>query len=308
MEESCNGEWNVIELDGSIYTEMLKHLGVFGVKVEEIYSLDESTFTNLHPIYGLVFFYKWRPGQFVDGSIGKPIEGMFFAQQVIANTCGTQAIINLVLNITDENVDIGKILEDLKTTTSFFDPASCGLSLGNNDTIREIHNSFGKQQFFDNEYIPQNEKEEVLQYVTFVPFKGRIYELDGLREAPIDHGDYDIVNGWLPVVVECLKKRIKAYSEGEINFYIMAVCGDRLQKLEKDLDILKSTIGEDNGRQIMELEREAQGEFEKREILRKENVRRSFNYVPFLTEFLKVLGRDRKLLPLIEQEIRKQST
>uniref|UniRef100_A0A0K0ED37 Ubiquitin carboxyl-terminal hydrolase n=1 Tax=Strongyloides stercoralis TaxID=6248 RepID=A0A0K0ED37_STRER len=305
MADFSKGGWSLVESDAAIYTDLLKNLGVFGVKVEELQSLDESCFSNLHPVYGIVFLYKWRPGESTCGVVEKSVDGMFFAQQVISNACTTQALINLILNITDENVNVGKVLEDFKNQTMLFDPASRGLCLGNNEAIREVHNSYARQ-YFEGEITIHPDKEEAFQYVTFVPFKGRIYELDGLHEAPIDHGDYDIVKGWLPNVIDCLRKRIKTYIDGEINFLLLAVCADKLQKMEKDLEILKSApIEEETNRQIMELEGEIQIELEKKEIIRKDNMRRRYNYIPFLTELMKVLAKEKKITPLIEQEIRK---
>ncbi|CEF69341.1 Ubiquitin carboxyl-terminal hydrolase isozyme L5 [Strongyloides ratti] len=306
MSDNSNGNWCLIESDPGVFTEMIKGLGVIGVQVEELYSLDDSSFNDMHPVYGLIFLFKWRPGAVTSGKVTNDTNGLFFAQQVITNACATQSIINLLLNIKDENVVLGSILEDFKNFTVSFDPANRGLCLSNSEPIRQIHNSFGKQTFFELD-TPHTEKEEAYHYVTFIPYNGHVYELDGLKDGPIDHGSYDMAKGWLPEVIECLKKKIETYSKGEINFSLMAVVGDKLEKLEKELASLKAAQKKDEySVEIKELERNIRFELDKREKIRKENIRRKHNYIPFLMELLKALGKDNKLIPLIEHEMRKQ--
>uniref|UniRef100_A0A0N4Z5X3 Ubiquitin carboxyl-terminal hydrolase n=1 Tax=Parastrongyloides trichosuri TaxID=131310 RepID=A0A0N4Z5X3_PARTI len=305
MSDNSNGNWCLIESDPGLFSEMIRNFGVTGVQVEEIYALDINSFANMHPVYGLIFLFKWRPGDVSTGNIATDDNGIFFAQQVITNACATQSIVNLLLNIKDENVQLGEILEDFKTFTSSFDPANRGLCLSNSEPIREIHNSFGKPTFFELD-IPHSEKDDAYHYVTFLPYNGHVYELDGLREGPIDHGAYDISQGWLPSVVESLSKKIKSYAEGEINFNLMAVCGDKLEKLKADLATLEGAEKtNENLVEAREIERSIKMELEKRERIRKDNIRRRHNYIPFLMELLKILGKDNKLVPLIEHEMRK---
>jgi hypothetical protein len=39
---------------------VIENFGVQGVQVEELYDLDPSAFEPLHPVYGLVFLFKYR--------------------------------------------------------------------------------------------------------------------------------------------------------------------------------------------------------------------------------------------------------
>ena len=68
-----------------------------------------------------------------------------------------------------------------------------------------------------------------------MPINGRIYELDGLREAPIDLGPIKEGEDWLTTVRPIIARRIEKYNEGEIHFNLMAVIGDRKAKYEKRL-------------------------------------------------------------------------
>ena len=64
-----------------------------------------------------------------------------------------------------------------------------------------------RQQMFEfDEKLSKNE--DTFHFVAYVPFNGRLYELDGLREGPIDLGKCD-QSDWLKAVKPVLDKRIQ---------------------------------------------------------------------------------------------------
>ena len=69
-------------------------LGVFVRQMEELYSLDESSFSCLRPVYGLVFLFKYtaevddRP----TAEAGSE-PGLFFAHQVVRASCHSVCIV-----------------------------------------------------------------------------------------------------------------------------------------------------------------------------------------------------------------------
>lgn len=50
--------------------------------------------------------------------------------------------------------------------------------------------------------------DEAYHFVGYMPIEGRLYELDGLREGPIDHGPIAPDQDWLDVVRPIILKRI----------------------------------------------------------------------------------------------------
>jgi ubiquitin carboxyl-terminal hydrolase L5 len=61
------------------------------------------------------------------------------------------------------------------------DPRDRGLVLGNIDTLREAHNSFARPEpFVFTGKKKAKEGDAVYHFIAYVPFRGIVYELDGL--------------------------------------------------------------------------------------------------------------------------------
>lgn len=80
--------------------------------------------------------------------------------------------------------------------------------------------------------------DDVFHFVSYVPINGRLYELDGLKEGPIDHGVIPEGGEWLDVARPVIEQRMAKYQAGEIHFNLMALVQDKLMKYQKQLAIL----------------------------------------------------------------------
>ncbi|XP_033054928.1 ubiquitin carboxyl-terminal hydrolase isozyme L5 isoform X14 [Trachypithecus francoisi] len=289
--------------------------GCRGAQVEEIWSLEPENFEKLKPVHGLIFLFKWQPGEEPAGSVVQDsrLDTIFFAKQVINNACATQAIVSVLLNCTHQDVHLGETLSEFKEFSQSFDAAMKGLALSNSDVIRQVHNSFARQQMFEFDTKTSAKEEDAFHFVSYVPVNGRLYELDGLREGPIDLGACN-QDDWISAVRPVIEKRIQKYSEGEIRFNLMAIVSDRKMIYEQKIAELQRQLAEepmdtDQGNSMLSA---IQSEVAKNQMLieeevqklkryKIENIRRKHNYLPFIMELLKTLAEHQQLIPLVEK-------
>nr|CAG4649529.1 EOG090X0A33 [Scapholeberis mucronata]SVE93761.1 EOG090X0A33 [Scapholeberis mucronata] len=299
------GNWCLIESDPGVFSELIRDFEVQGVQVEELWSLDPEQFDNLKPIHGLIFLFKWVPNEEVVGTVVQDsrLDKIFFAKQVINNACATQAIISILLNSKHPDLHLGPTLSEFKEFTQAFDANMKGLALSNSDTIRSVHNSFARQTLFEFDSKSSAKDEDTYHFVGYVPIDGRLYELDGLKEGPIDLGSVSSDTDWIDVVRPIIEKRIQRYSEGEIHFNLMAIVPDRKLAWQKEIERLQSqqVVTPDMQSEIQRLLMLCEEEENKRKRQKIENVRRKHNYLPLIVQLLRMLGEKGQLLPLYEK-------
>lgn len=307
--------WTTIESDPGVFTELVEMIGVKDVQFEEIYSFSKETFSHLEPVYGLIFLFKYTGTKTDKSKIVNDVEGLYFANQTVPDACATQAILSVLLN-QDNNIDIGDHLRDFKKNTIDLSNKLRGVAIGNDELIRRSHNSFRRPEGISVVDKFAQPSDEVYHFVSYIPFNGRLYELDGLQNGPIDHGECDEKN-WLDVVIPIIENRIAVYSQAEVGFNLMAVikntkkvCLEEIEKLKVRKDELLSgdgmdVEGKDESIRLIDDEIEAltmriSNEEMKFEDWKKENIRRRHNYVPFLFNLLKVLAEKDKLMDLVD--------
>jgi len=317
--------WTTIESDPGVFTELISSLGVEGVQVEELYDLDLNHLLSLQPIYGLIFLFKWEKDDQplpADGRLllSDPAHSnhIFFARQTVQNACATQAIISVLLNRTE--VTLGPHLADFKAFAMELDPEMRGEAIGQSEFIRKAHNAFARPEpfIFDEKKDDHADTEDAFHFIGYVPLADTLYELDGLKPAPISLGSVEGgVEGteWLVRAKESIDARIRRYAEKEIRFNLLAIVRNRRDVFNERLDELRarrasmgSSMETEEQRQqaaqLDEEEREAEAAIRDEEAKyakwRTENARRQHNYVPFIFHTLRLLAEKGKLQEVME--------
>lgn len=186
-----------------------------------------------------------------------------------------------------------------------------GVAIGNDDVIRNSHNSFCRPDVLSVVDKFAKGTEDVYHFVSYIPYNGRLYELDGLQKGPIDHGEFD--GNWIQKAIPVIQQRIAVYAQSEVGFNLMAVVKnlkltylDQLNILNEQKKAEENTMEVEGNmsfidQQIEDLKEKIQYEDQKFESWKKENTRRRHNYIPFLFNLLKVLAEKDQLSPLVEK-------
>lgn len=334
-------DWCTIESDPGVFTELIRKIGAKGAEVAEIYSLD--MLSQYDPIHGLIFLFKWepKPAKQVDPL---PHPDIFFAQQVIQNACATQAILSIILN---SNLELNDELSKFKEFSMSLQPADRGLVLSNSDLIRNTHNSFAQQEPFEFIQSKKDKKGEAYHFVSFVWFKGRLYELDGLQKGPVSHGDCE-EGEWVEKVKPVIMERMEEFAGTEIRFNLLAIVNNKREALKKKYKYTSMKVvaiktklmsmGEEiegdemefefdetyfsslsdevevlqsqllqENEELKQLKFDLDNENFKYKKWTEENERRKHNYIPFILNLLEKLADNQKLIPYLESAKEKQS-
>ncbi|CAB1420762.1 unnamed protein product [Pleuronectes platessa] len=248
-----NKGWLELESDPGLFTLLVEDFGVKGFQVEEIYDLQSKCPS---PVYGFIFLFKWieerRSRRKVNTLVDETsvideeiVNDMFFAHQLIPNSCATHALLSVLLNCS--GVELGTTLSRMKAFTKGFSPESKGYAIGNAPELARAHNSHARPE---PRHLPEKQNGisavrtmEAFHFVSYVPIKDRLFELDGLKAYPIDHGPWGEEEEWTDKARRVIMERIGLATAGEpyhdIRFNLMAVVPDRRVKYESKLEILK---------------------------------------------------------------------
>ena len=80
---------------------------------------------------------------------------------------------------------------------------------------------------------------ETFHFVSYVPIKDRLFELDGLKEFPIDHGPWGEHEDWTDLFQRIISQRLAGNGQ-DIHFSLMAVVEDPLPQISEELRLLQS--------------------------------------------------------------------
>lgn len=272
------GSWKELESDPGLFTLLVEEFGCQGVEVEEVYDLDALDYHS-GDVFGLIFLFKWgndnssqasrsnsrRRGtgqklpevESTNGSAvnfdTKITNELFFAHQLIPNSCASHALLSVLLNCS-EKVKLGDFLVDLKSKLcNIDDPEIRGYALGNLPELAMKHNRFACHEppcvsdLSGSSTTSTLATGETFHYCCYVPHHGKLYELDGLKAWPINHGETG--SHWLEKAKSVISGRIARARDKEqgchdIRYNLMSVVPSKKILISHKLGKLKKLLQE----------------------------------------------------------------
>ncbi|XP_069693505.1 ubiquitin carboxyl-terminal hydrolase calypso isoform X2 [Periplaneta americana] len=165
---------------------------------------------------------------------------------MVPNSCATHALLSVLLNC--PNINLGATLSRLKAHTSGMCPENKGWAIGNTPELAKAHNSHAmpqaKRRLDKSSGVSTGRYTgEAFHFVSYVPIRGRLFELDGLKPFPMDHGPWGEKEDWTEKFRRVITDRL-GIATGEqyhdIRFNLMAVVPDRRLALTHKLKMLKT--------------------------------------------------------------------
>jgi len=255
--------WLELESDPGLFTLLLEDMGVPDVQVEEIYDLQAEKLigdSKGQDVLGFIFLFKWieerrsRRKNIDEAEIFVKdpdiVNSIFFAQQMVPNSCATHALVSILMNC--PNQELGSALTLLKSHVDGTDSETKGLAIGNCPQLAAAHNAHAvprarRRLEKQNNTLPtvvsgSRYTGEAFHFVSYVPINGRLYELDGLKSYPIDHGPVseDWTENFRQVIIDRLGIATGGEPYHDIRFALMAVVPDRRKDCTKRLEMLKT--------------------------------------------------------------------
>ncbi|KAG0000986.1 ubiquitin carboxyl-terminal hydrolase [Entomortierella chlamydospora] len=262
---SLGGHWCTIESTPTVFNALVMKNGIRETHVKEVWSLEPEIFNALKNdhVYGFIFLLRPQEGRMSKyEELLEPTldtSEIYFANQVIPDACGTQALLSIAMNCPE--MEIGPMLNEFKEFTAKFEPKA-RLAMTNCRQLRENHNSLC--DYYERDPVlplpflvevnnEEGEEEDQFHYVAYVHVDGYLWELDGLQPGPLRRMACTREN-WLDVARIEFKARMMTYEEGEDRFVLMAVVKDPLVKLRARLERLRN--GEEKEKEEEEEEEE----------------------------------------------------
>lgn len=198
VEKLSEDNWMPLEANPEVINEFIAKMGFETIfyRFYDILSFDEMGLAAIpQPVQAIVFLFddtevqeKHREeqeaklkasGQYID-------KDLFFMTQYAENACGTIAVFHSLVNLynkTQSFVTKGSYLDRFIAETSKLSPDERGKYFEEDDNLKEEHKKAAKEGQSKQEEMP------TAHFVCFIQFNGHLYELDGVKFAPINHGE-----------------------------------------------------------------------------------------------------------------------
>jgi len=181
--------WLPLESNPDIMTKFLVDMGMNPEwAVVDVIGFDAELLEFLpQPVVALILLY---PVSKIDAGPNGSLDGVsskvFYMKQTIRNACGTIALIHAVCNNIDSiPLKEGSMLESFYKKNKDKSPEERGRDLEESPDITNTHEQNAQE---GQTAAPDISAEVDHHFIAIIQKDGRLFELDGRKDGPVDHG------------------------------------------------------------------------------------------------------------------------
>lgn len=190
--------WFPLESNPAVMQKYVQSLGL----LPTFYTFNDVLSTEdwaldmvLPPVLALLFLFPIKPSVETfrreedarikaEGQVVSP--QVFFTKQTVGNACGTVGLLHALLNNKDRlDFAPGSFLESFEKNTRGKTAEERAVMLEEDEGLDTAHESAAAEG--QSNQVPE-EEEVNTHFITFVEKEGSLYELDGRKNFPINHG------------------------------------------------------------------------------------------------------------------------
>ncbi|XP_037040648.1 ubiquitin carboxyl-terminal hydrolase isozyme L3-like [Bradysia coprophila] len=180
--------WLPLESNPTVMTNFLVDIGMSAEwSVVDLIGIDEDVLGFVpQPVAAIIFLYPPTVHDSDESGDDALNDSVFFMKQMVRNACGTVALIHGVGN----NLDKIQLVDDSPLKKYFESVQSLnkiekGLEMSRNADIRKSHELHAQQGQTSTPNLNENVENH---FVALIERNGRIYQLNGGKDGPVDHG------------------------------------------------------------------------------------------------------------------------
>merc|ERR1711976_720787 len=219
--------WIPLESNPEVINKYMSKLGLeSGAEFGDVYGCDDGlldmvpdpcrAFILLFPITEK--YEKFRQEVSESLKLEYP-DSLFFMKQTVGNACGTIGLIHAIANNLEHvKLTEGSTLYNFIKTGEEKSSDEIATMLENDDSFQTAHESAGNEG-----QTNYDESDRVdLHFVAIVEHKGDVWELDGRKTAPVNHGAMDAEKGFKKCAADICMEFMKRDPD-EMRFTMLAL-------------------------------------------------------------------------------------
>ncbi|XP_055589518.1 ubiquitin carboxyl-terminal hydrolase [Uranotaenia lowii] len=221
--------WLPLESNPDVLNKFMAQMGVSPLwNIVDIYGMDDELLGMVPaPLKSLIFLFpvsnayeefRAKEDEELKAKNLQHPKDLFYMRQYIHNACGTIALLHAILNNPDIEIEKGSTIYNFRESAKDATPEERGKLLLNDAGISGAHETIATE---GQTAAPDINEKVYHHFIAFVHFGGKLYELDGRKNFPIEHGNTTPETLLKDAVAVC--KQYIARDPNEVRFTLMGL-------------------------------------------------------------------------------------